>query len=130
VFVCPWSELPGVCISGHKHQAAELVRAPPSWCLVPGPSSAELVRPGRRAGARRAVRAPWSELPGARFGAPVGPAKIEGQGPGAKKQAGSRAAQALARFHTLNAARNRIGSPFPASIDLACSVPETHPLDL
>ena len=116
------------CSTRCSRVCMSLVRAP--WCLYiwpqtrgrrAGPSSAELVRPGR---------APWCELPGARTGTPFRPAKTEGHGPGAKKQAGSRAAQALARFHTLNAARNRIGSPFPASIDLACSVPETHPLDL
>lgn len=119
--------LPGARNSGRAPRCS--TRCSTRW--LPG------ARPGRRAGAWCLVRGPpsWSDqaaelVPGARTGTPFRPAKTEGHGPGAKKQAGSRAAQALARFHTLNAARNRIGSPFPASLDPVCFVPETHPLDL
>jgi hypothetical protein len=42
-------------------------------------------------------------------------AALPGTRPGVQKTAGALAAQALARFHTVNAAQNRIGSPFPGS---------------
>ena len=96
------------------------------WCLVRGPRS---VRPGARPGGRAArlvrlvacalVRDPRRVRPGgprpwrvrlvARPPGPGSPAaggRTPAPGPGPKKRAGSRAARAFARFHTVGGAQN------------------------
>ena len=91
------------------------------WCLVRGPRSVRPgARPGGRAarpgapGARSVARAPWwppavARAPGGLADGPGSPAaggRTPAPGPGSKKRAGSRAARAFARFHTVSGAQN------------------------